>query len=81
MSYHPEHDTNAFAGDALPPLDDAYVEGTLIPAYETAGFRVTAHRRMTQDEALALPSTWGRRLLHARPRDVYFLTVVPGDAR
>jgi 16S rRNA (adenine(1408)-N(1))-methyltransferase len=81
MSYAPEHDTNAFAGEALPSLDDSYVEGTLLPAYRTAGFSVTRHRRMTQDEALALPSTWGRRLLHARPRNVYYLTVMPGEAR
>jgi 16S rRNA (adenine(1408)-N(1))-methyltransferase len=82
-SYHPEHDTNAFAGDSLPPLDDAYIQSTLVPAYEAAGFNVTDHRRMTQDEALNVPSTWGRRLLHARPRDVYFLALqpVPAEAR
>ena len=77
MSYHPEHDTNAFAGEPLPPLDEAYIESTLVPAYAAAGFAITQHRRMTQDEAIALPSTWGRRLLHARPRDVYFLSLEP----
>ena len=81
MSYDPAHDLQAFAGDALPPLDAAYVEETLVPAYEAAGMRVTEHRRMTQDEALELPSTWGRRLLHARPREVYRLSVVPAGSR
>ena len=81
MSYHPDHDTNAFAGESLPALDAAYLEDVLLPAYEAQGFGVREHWRMTQDEALAVPSTWGRRLLHARPRDVYFLTVVPGTPR
>jgi 16S rRNA (adenine(1408)-N(1))-methyltransferase len=81
MSYDPQHDPNAFAGEPLPPLDAGYVEGTLVPAYESLGLRVTANRRLTQDEALAVPSTWGRRLLHARPRDVYCLALVPDASR
>ena len=73
MSYDPAHDTGAFAGEALPSLDAAYIETVLAPAYESSGLHVTQARRLTQDEALALPSTWGRRLLHARPRDVFFV--------
>jgi len=81
MSYDPAHDTNAFAGDPLPALDASYLLSTVVPAYEANGLNVTTHRRLTQDEALAVPSTWGRRLLHARPRDVYFLSVVPVPPR
>ena len=81
MSYDPEHDTNAFAGDPLPPLETACVEETLVPAYVGAGFSVTEHRRLTQDEALAVPSTWGRRLLHARPREVHFISMMPTQPR
>jgi 16S rRNA (adenine(1408)-N(1))-methyltransferase len=79
FSYHPDHDTGAFAGDPLPPLDEALIANVLVPAYAAAGLEVTEQRRLTQDEALAIPSTWGRRLLHARPRDVYWLagTVSP----
>lgn len=73
FSYHPDHDTGAFAGDPLPPLDQAQISNVLVPAYHGAGMEVTEQRRLTQDEALAIPSTWGRRLLHARPRDVYFV--------
>jgi 16S rRNA (adenine(1408)-N(1))-methyltransferase len=80
MSYDPEHDTSAFAGEPLPPLDAEYLTRTLAPAYEAAGIEVREQRRLTQDEALAVPSTWGRRLLHARPRDVYLLVVVPAAA-
>ena len=81
MSYHPQHDTNAFAGSPLPPLDDRYLRETLLPALKSMRVEVMDYRRMTQDEALAIPSTWGRRLLHARPRDVYFITLVPAQAR
>ena len=77
MSYDPANDPNAFAGDPLPAFDAGYLEASLVPAYEAAGIVCTGHRRLTQDEALAVPSTWGRRLLHARPRDVYFLACVP----
>jgi hypothetical protein len=81
MSYDPQHDTNAFAGSPLPPLDDRYLRETLLPALQSMRFEVRDYRRMPQDEALAIPSTWGRRLLHARPRDVYFITLVPAQAR
>ncbi|HLF71663.1 MAG TPA: class I SAM-dependent methyltransferase [Dehalococcoidia bacterium] len=73
MSYDPAHDPNAFAGEPLPPLDAAYIEAVLAPAYAEAGLAIDETRRLSQDEALALPSNWGRRLLHARPRDVYFV--------
>jgi 16S rRNA (adenine(1408)-N(1))-methyltransferase len=73
FSYHPDHDTGAFAHGPLPPLDGSHITNVLLPAYAEAGLLVKEHRRLTQDEALAIPSTWGRRLLHARPRDVYRL--------
>jgi 16S rRNA (adenine(1408)-N(1))-methyltransferase len=81
MSYDPEHDPNAFAGGPLPALDAGYLEATLLPAYAAAGLDCIEHRRLTRDEALALPSTWGRRLLHARPRDVYYIACVPTQER
>jgi 16S rRNA (adenine(1408)-N(1))-methyltransferase len=81
LSYDPGHDTGAFAGDALPPLDHAGTETELIPAYETAGLPISHYRRLTQDEALAIPSSWGRRLLHARPREVFLVAAtVPRTA-
>jgi 16S rRNA (adenine(1408)-N(1))-methyltransferase len=73
FSYDPQHDTGAFAGEPLPALDEAYIQDHLVDAYGAAGLEVTEQRRLTQDEALELPSTWGRRLLHARPREVYWL--------
>ena len=76
MSYDPEHDTGAFTGVSLAALDEAYIKDVLVPAYEAAGLPVGEHRRLTQDEALEVPSSWGRRLLHARPRSVYYLSGV-----
>jgi len=73
FSYNPEHDTGAFAGDPLPALDEARISNVLAPAYHGAGLDLTEQRRLTQDQALEIPSTWGRRLLHARPREVYFV--------
>jgi 16S rRNA (adenine(1408)-N(1))-methyltransferase len=73
MSYDPTHDTSAFAGAPLPALDETYIDTTLTSAYAQQGISLTQRRRLYADEALALPSTWGRRLLHARPRDVYLL--------
>ena len=73
LAYDPQHDTGAFAGSPLPPLDAAFIAGVLVPAYRAAGLETTEQRRITQSEALAIPSTWGRRLLHARPRNVYWL--------
>jgi 16S rRNA (adenine(1408)-N(1))-methyltransferase len=70
LSYLPEHDTGAFAGAALPALDEARIE-TLRPDYAVAGLVIEEWRQLTQDEALALPSSWGRRLLHSRPRPVF----------
>jgi len=75
MSYDPAHDTGAFHGPPLPVLDSAYLNSTLMPAYEPAGGGAVESRRMTQDEALAIPSTWGRRLLHARPREVFWVAM------
>jgi len=73
MSYDPSHDTNAFAGAPLPPLNEDYIDRTLTSALAQRGLSLTERRQVFPDEALELPSTWGRRLLHARPRDVYFV--------
>lgn len=81
MSYHPDHDTNAFQGLPLPELDDVSLRERLLPAYEAAGMVVSESRRMTLDEVLEVPSTWGRRLLHARPRDVYYIAMMPHPLR
>jgi 16S rRNA (adenine(1408)-N(1))-methyltransferase len=72
VAYVPEYDPNAFAGDALAALDDAGIEA-LKPPYAAAGLQIKETQRLTQDDALAIASTWGRRLLHARPRPVFFI--------
>lgn len=73
LCYDPGHDHGAFHGGPQPVLDCRFVDQVLAPAYSSAGLRIEQRRRLTRDEALAVPSTWGRRLLHARPRSVYLI--------
>jgi hypothetical protein len=61
-------------------LDDAFVHGTLSTMYAAAGLPVIEARRLTTDEALIIPSTWGRRLLHGRPRNVYLIVAAPSSS-
>ena len=67
------HDAAVLGGDDLPVLDERYIDTVLVPAYAAAGLQVTGRRLLPRDEALAIPSTWGRRLLHGRPRDVFLV--------
>jgi 16S rRNA (adenine(1408)-N(1))-methyltransferase len=80
VSYDPSHDTGAFQGPPLSALDAEYLD-TVVAGYDAAGAHVVEHRRMTQDEALAIRSTWGRRLLHARPRDVFWIAMLTPDSQ
>src|SRR3990172_1299948 len=73
LPYDPQPDSGAFTGEPLPVPDETYIDPTLVPAYGAAGLAVEERRRLSREEALAIPSTWGRRLLHARPRDVFLL--------
>jgi len=73
LCYDPEHDSTAAAGDPLAPPDERYVDDVLSPAYAACGIVVTDRQRLGRDEALAIPSTWGRRLLHGRPRDAWLI--------
>lgn len=76
LAYDPQHDIAALEGELLPSLDEDYIDSILTPAYSLAGLRVTARLRMTRADALELPSTWGRRLLHGRERDVFLITAM-----
>ena len=73
ISYDPEHDIAGLAGETLPPLSETRIDEVLAPPYAAAGLRLEARRRMSLDEAIAMPSTWARRLLHGRPREVFWL--------
>ena len=71
LCYDAVHDKAALEGEDLPALDEHYVDSVLAPTYATAGLNVTSRRRLTREEGLAIASSWGRRLLHGRPRDVF----------
>ena len=73
VAYVPDFDPKAFAGQPLAELDEAGVEA-LKPTYAAHGLQIESSQQLTQDEALAIASTWGRRLLHARPRPVLMVS-------
>ncbi|MGE0058537.1 MAG: class I SAM-dependent methyltransferase [Dehalococcoidia bacterium] len=73
ISYDPEHDIAGLAGETLPPLTEARIDDVLAPPYAAAGLQMDHRRQMSLDEAIALPSTWARRLLHGRRREVFWI--------
>ena len=70
LTYDATHDHGAGLDPAAPGLDQAAIERMRAP-YTAAGLHIERVRALTPDEALAIPSTWGRRLLHGRPREVF----------
>jgi 16S rRNA (adenine(1408)-N(1))-methyltransferase len=68
LTYDAPHDLGA--GLSLPSLDAAAIDRLREP-YRTAGLLIESSELLDRDEALAVPSTWGRRLLHGRKRDVF----------
>lgn len=78
ISYDPEHDIAGLAGEILPPLSEQRIDEVLGPPYTAAGLPIENRRRMSLDEAIALPSTWARRLLHGRPREVFWIAGAVG---
>ena len=73
VCYDPVHDLAGLGSVELPPLNEAYIDSVLAPAYQAASLRLEDRRRLSTKEALAVPSTWGRRLLHGRSRDVFLI--------
>ena len=73
MTYDAEHDAAVFGDEGPLRLDLDCIEQKLVPAYSEQSLRVDDARRLAREEALAIPSTWGRRLLHGRPREVYWI--------
>jgi 16S rRNA (adenine(1408)-N(1))-methyltransferase len=73
LTYDPTHDHGAGLGDAIAEPDLPSLEALSTP-YAAAGLRIDACLELTRDEALAIPSTWGRRLLHGRDRRVFRLS-------
>jgi hypothetical protein len=73
LTYDPAHDHGAGLDDAMHGPDIASLEALAEP-YAAAGLRIEECREVARDEALAIPSTWGRRLLHGRDRRVFRLS-------
>jgi 16S rRNA (adenine(1408)-N(1))-methyltransferase len=81
LTYDAAHDHSAGLDADIPSLSPAYVEDVLSQPYRQAGFVIEDCRLLPSQDALAVPSTWGRRLLHGRPRDVVLITgtISPGE--
>ena len=75
LSYVPEYDPNAFNGEQLSAPNQTSLDA-LRPAYAIAGLQIEDVHGVSQEEALAIPSSWGRRLLHVRARPVFWLSGV-----
>lgn len=78
LTYDAGHDHGAGVDPRTPSLSPEYLDGLREP-YRRAGIEVVGCEELTLDEALAIPSTWGRRLLHGRPRRVFRLTARKPD--
>lgn len=73
LSYDPDHDLAGLGGELLPPLSIERIDRELAPVYAAAGLEIEGRRLLPLAEAVALPSTWARRLLHGRPRNVFMV--------
>ena len=80
LTYDAEHDSAALDGASLPSLSETYIESTLAPVYRAAGLTFEEVRPLSRVEAVAIPSSWGRRLLHGRARDVFLIRAALDDA-
>jgi 16S rRNA (adenine(1408)-N(1))-methyltransferase len=52
----------------LPPLEDAHVEGRIVPGWEESGLDGVTWHRLGADEEPAHHTTWGRRLVRGSNR-------------
>lgn len=74
LTYDPAHDHGATPdGTKLMAPSEQWIAEGMAPRFEETGVRLEEWRLVSRDEALAVPSTWGRRLLHGREREVYLI--------
>ncbi len=57
----------------LPELDLDYIDRVLTPAYARHGLRIFERRLLRPHELRDVATSWGKRLLSARKRDVYVI--------
>ena len=72
LTYDAAHDHGAGVAPSTPSFDLDYMEG-LRDSFAAAGLEILDGRLLTVEEALAIPSTWGHRLLHGLPREVFLV--------
>jgi 16S rRNA (adenine(1408)-N(1))-methyltransferase len=72
LTYDASRDRGTGLDPSAPSLDERFIERLRGP-YRAAGLEMQAYRRLSDEEALAIPSTWGHRLLHGRARQVFMV--------
>jgi 16S rRNA (adenine(1408)-N(1))-methyltransferase len=70
LTYDATHDHGAEVDADIGSLNPATIERLSEP-YSECGIQIEGARELGLDESLAIPSNWGRRLLHGRARPVY----------
>lgn len=72
LTYDASHDHGASLPPEAPDIDAGLLDSLRAP-YADQGLTIDSIESVTRADALAIPSTWGRRLLHGRNRDVWQL--------
>jgi 16S rRNA (adenine(1408)-N(1))-methyltransferase len=73
MGIDEEKDSGETARLHLPPLTEEYVQSTLIPRYEAAGFDVQESGIISHSEWPHLETTWAKRLRDSNCRRLLFI--------
>jgi 16S rRNA (adenine(1408)-N(1))-methyltransferase len=71
VGYDCERDGGEVERLALPELSKNRIECELARGYREAGFRIERAARLSREELRALPSTWAKKLVFGRERDVW----------
>jgi 16S rRNA (adenine(1408)-N(1))-methyltransferase len=82
LNYDAKYEPIEMERKNLPDLTEEFIEGALVPSYESHRIHLSSHRFMDNSEARAIPSTWARRLGHGRVRSTLLLEgTIGGDPR
>ena len=73
LTYSAAHEPNVVAALALPQLNLDYIDGVLTPAYARFGLASFDRHVARPEELLDVATSWGKRLLASRDRDVYII--------
>lgn len=73
LNYDVKYEPVEMDRKGLPELTESYVGDNMVPAYASAGIRITGYRFMENEEARSIPSTWTRKLGFGRARSTLLI--------